>query len=102
MLRRMVAPPTSQHLRSELKRMIVEVLTLEDVEAADIDDAALLFGSSSQDLGLGLDSVDALELSMEVERRYGVRISSDEGGRAALRSIATLAEYIAARSGSPR
>jgi acyl carrier protein len=76
-------------LRSGLKDMIVRVLMLEGVTPAEIEDEAPLFGA-----GLGLDSVDALELAIHIEELYGVRIPDNEAARPAFRSVATLAAYI--------
>lgn len=72
--------------------MICEALQLEDVSPKDIFDDAPLFGN-----GLGLDSVDALELAIEIEKRFGVRLSQAEEDRAAFASVATLAGFIEAR-----
>jgi acyl carrier protein len=83
-------------IESELKRVIVESLVLEDVVPGDIDSDAALFGE-----GLGLDSIDALELSIEIGRRYGVRIKADdERNREIFRSVRALAAFIAAEVGA--
>ena len=79
----------SSELREELKQLIVETINLEDVNPAEIGDDEPLFGS-----GLDLDSIDALELVLQLEKRYGVKIKSSEASREALRSINTLAEFI--------
>jgi acyl carrier protein len=82
----------SESLRTDVKRMIVEALMLEDVDPKDIVDDALLFGE-----GLGLDSIDALELAIAIDKRYGVKIEAeDENNRAIFRSVASLAAHIAA------
>ncbi len=79
-------------LIKELKELIVESLMLEDVVPADIVTDDPLFGS-----GLGLDSIDALELSMAIHKRYGVRIAADdEKNREIFRSVGSLATFIAA------
>lgn len=76
-------------LEIELKRLIVESLTLE-VRPEDIVSDAPLFGS-----GLGLDSVDALELAMAIARKYGVNVDADsEATRNVFQSVRTLAEFI--------
>jgi len=80
-------------LKQELKRLLVDALKLDDVKPEDIDDAAPLFGE-----GLGLDSIDALELAVAVERRFKVSIPDEEVGKQAFRSIDALAEYVAARA----
>ena len=59
-------------LHSEVKQMIIDVLALEDVSLADIDDAAPLFGD-----GLGLDSIDALELGLALKKRYNNKLNQD-------------------------
>ncbi len=79
----------SQPLKQELKHLIVEKLNLHDVEPADIKDDEALFES-----GLGLDSIDALELVLSIEKKYGVKISSSEESRKALANIDTLAAFI--------
>ena len=77
-------------LESELKKLLVTSLMLEGQAPEDIDSETPLFVD-----GLGLDSIDALELGMAVSKRYGVEIdSSDEDMRNAFRSIKTLAEFV--------
>jgi acyl carrier protein len=79
-------------LEVELKRLIVESLSLEDVRAEEIESEAPLFGS-----GLGLDSVDALELAMAVSRKYGVHIDADnEANQRVFHSVQSLAAFIRA------
>jgi acyl carrier protein len=75
----------------ELKSMIVQTLMLKDVKPQEIDVDAPLFAD-----GLGLDSIDALELAVEIARRYKVQIKSDdERNREIFRSVRTLATFIA-------
>ena len=77
---------------AELKSLIVEVLMLEDVTPAEIDSEAPIFGE-----GLGLDSIDALELALAIGKRYGVRIKADdERNREIFRSVKNLAAFIVA------
>ena len=77
---------------AELKSLIVEVLMLEDVTPAEIDSEAPIFGE-----GLGLDSIDALELALAISKRYGVRIKADdERNREIFRSVKNLAAFIVA------
>lgn len=76
-------------LKSELKAMIVRELNLEGRDPSSIVDDAPLFGE-----GLGLDSLDALQLAMSVEEQYGVRIPEGAEGRTAFRSIDALADWI--------
>ncbi|MCL2447922.1 MAG: phosphopantetheine-binding protein [Polyangiaceae bacterium] len=78
-------------LEHELRELIVESLMLEDVRPEEIDVEAPLFGS-----GLGLDSIDALELALAIERRYKVRIEADDSrNRELFASVRALAAYIA-------
>jgi acyl carrier protein len=73
--------------------LIIESLRLEDIAVADIDPDAPLFGD-----GLGLDSIDALELALAIAQRYGVQLSStDPNVPKVLSSLRNLCEYIAAR-----
>ena len=74
---------------SELKTNIIESLKLQDITAEQINDEAPLFGT-----GLGLDSIDALELVVMLEKKYGILIKDIEEGRPAFRSVQTLAEFI--------
>ena len=74
----------------KLKEEIIEVLNLEDVKPEDIDEAAPLFGE-----GLGLDSIDALELIVLMEKNYGIKLKDPAQGREIFKSINVLAEYIA-------
>ena len=76
-------------LNLELKNLIIETLNLEDVSPGDIDDDEPLFGS-----GLELDSIDGLELVLQLEKTYGIKIGSSEASREALQSINVLADYI--------
>ena len=77
---------------TELKSKIIESLNLQEVTPEQIDDDAPLFGT-----GLGLDSIDALELVVMLEKNYGIVIKDIEEGRPAFRSVRTLADFIAAR-----
>jgi acyl carrier protein len=76
----------------DLKAKIIESLKLQDITPEQIDDDAPLFGT-----GLGLDSIDALELVVLLEKDYGIVIKDIEEGRPAFRSVKTLAEFIAAK-----
>jgi acyl carrier protein len=76
----------------ELKAKIIESLKLQDITPEQIDDDAPLFGE-----GLGLDSIDALELVVMLEKEYGILIKDIEEGRPAFRSVRTLADFIAAK-----
>ncbi|GAB4483033.1 MAG: phosphopantetheine-binding protein [Thermodesulfovibrionales bacterium] len=76
-------------LVEELKTLIIRNLKLEDITPVDIDPAAPLFGS-----GLGLDSIDALELVVGLEKAYGIRIPDEDVGKEAFASVNALADYI--------
>jgi acyl carrier protein len=77
----------------EVKRMIIDVLQLEGVAPSDIDAEAALFGD-----GLGLDSIDALELGVALHKRYGITLSADaEDNRRHFASVHALALLIAER-----
>ncbi|MDH4230414.1 MAG: phosphopantetheine-binding protein [Nitrospirota bacterium] len=76
-------------LIEELKALIIKSLKLEDVLPSDIDPAAPLFGS-----GLGLDSIDALELVVALEKTYGIRIPDEDVGKEAFASLSALAGYV--------
>jgi acyl carrier protein len=79
----------TEDLKYQLKEQIIEELKLEDMKPADIQDDAPLFGD-----GLGLDSIDALELVVLLEKYYGVKITEEETGKRVLTSIDTMAEFI--------
>ena len=78
-------------LIEELKASIIEALNLEDLTPADIDADAPLFGK-----GLGLDSIDALELIVLMERNYGIRLKDAAAGRQVFQSVRVMAEYVMA------
>lgn len=72
-----------------LKSQIIEALNFEDLTPADIETDAPLFGE-----GLGLDSIDALELIMLMDREYGIKLADPKQGKLIFRSVRTMAEYI--------
>jgi acyl carrier protein len=78
-----------EDLKYELKEQIIGELNLEDIKPEDIQDDAPLFGD-----GLGLDSIDALELVVLMEKYHGVKITDEEVGKKVLVSINTMAEFI--------
>ena len=81
-------------LHHELKSFLIETMNLEDIAADEIGDDMPLFSPE----GLGLDSIDALELVLALKKKYGIVIeASDESSRQHLRSVATLAALIASR-----
>jgi acyl carrier protein len=79
-----------QDLKLEIKKLIIEALMIEDMEPEEIGDELVLFGD-----GLGLDSVDALELAVEIERVYGVTFPESSRSREVFQNVTTLAAYIA-------
>jgi acyl carrier protein len=74
----------------KLKEEIIEALSLEEVKPEEIDDNAPLFGE-----GLGLDSIDALELIVLMEKNYGIKLTDAEQSREIFKSVRVMAEYIA-------
>ena len=84
-------------LHQRLKHLIVTTLKIPDVRPEDIADDEPLIGS-----GLNLDSIDALELVVSLEKEFGIKISSSEESREALSSVAKLAEFIRARAPQER
>lgn len=78
-------------LESEIKHLIVEALMLDDVQPESIDSSAPLFVE-----GLGLDSIDALELAMAIDKKFGVRIRADDDqNRQIFASVKNLAAFVA-------
>ena len=76
-------------LIEKLKLELIEQLNLEDLEPADIDPSASLFGD-----GLGLDSIDALEIIVLLEKEYGIKITDSTQGKEIMFSLETLADFI--------
>jgi acyl carrier protein len=76
-------------LTEKLKKEIIEVLNLEDIKPEDIETDAPLFGD-----GLGLDSIDALELIVLLEKNYGIKIEDPKEGRKIFTSVRTMSDYI--------
>lgn len=79
-------------LKCKLKKMIIEEMQIEDLTPDEIEDDAPLFGD-----GLGLDSLDAVELVVQLQIYFGVEIKNIEEGRPALQSINTLADFVRER-----
>ena len=78
-------------LRTEIKELIVRTLALEGVDPAGIVDDAPLFGD-----GLGLDSIDAIELGVAIRKRYGISVGAETDPRRHFASVASLADFVAA------
>ena len=78
-----------EELIEKLKVQIIEQLNLEDMEPEDIDAEEPLFGT-----GLGLDSIDALELIVLLEKEYGIKIQNPKDGQKIFYSIKSMAEFI--------
>lgn len=77
-------------LTDALKEQIIKALNLEEMTPDDIDAEAPLFG----DDGLGLDSIDALELIVLLEKGYGIKLANPAEGKAIFKSVATIADYV--------
>lgn len=80
---------TMEEMILKLKQEIIEVLNLEDVQPSDIDNDAPLFGE-----GLGLDSIDALELIVLMEKNYGIKLQDPGKGKEIFKSVNVMADYI--------
>ena len=78
---------------NRIKRLIVDSLHLEGIKPEMIEDEAPLFGE-----GLGLDSVDALELVVALEKEFGIKIKSQELGREVFSSVSSLSQFIETRT----
>ena len=80
-----------ENLINELKLKVIDALNLDGMTPEDIDDNAPLFG----DEGLGLDSIDVLELIVLLEKNYGIRLASPAQGKEVFKSLAVMADYVA-------
>lgn len=78
-----------EELVLELKKQIIEVLNLEEMTPEEIDTDSPLFGE-----GLGLDSIDALELIVLLEKKYGIRLANPAEGKAIFKSVGTIADFV--------
>lgn len=77
-------------LKEELKNKIIKALNLEELRPEDIDDSTPLFG----DDGLGLDSIDALELIVLLEKDYGIKVKDAKAGKNIFKSIEVMASFV--------
>jgi acyl carrier protein len=84
-------------LTVRLKHLIVTALKLEDITPEQISDTEPLIGA-----GLNLDSIDALELVVQLEKEFGIKISNSEESRSALASVASLARFVRERADPAR
>lgn len=82
-------------LKEDLKKQIIDQLNLEEISVSDIADDALLFSEE----GLGLDSIDALELIVLLEKYHSIQVTKPDEGKEAFLSINTMADYIRKRKG---
>lgn len=82
----------TNNIREDLKQLIVDSLHLERLKAESISDDTVLFGE-----GLGLDSVDALELVVAIERRYRIEVQGHEMDKSVFTSVTTLADFVTDR-----
>ena len=78
-----------EELLLELKEKIIKALNLEEMTPDEIETEAPLFGD-----GLGLDSIDALELIVMLEKDYGIKLASPAEGKTIFKSVATIADYV--------
>lgn len=81
-----------EQLINDLKLQIKEALHLEELSLEDFDENAALFGED----GIGLDSIDILEIIVLLEKKYGIRLSNPKEGRAIFQNVRTIAEYVQA------
>ena len=80
-------------LKSDIKQLIIDALGLEDISVSDIGDEQTLFGD-----GLGLDSVDALELGLAIQKTYGIKIDADaKDTRDHFSNVTSLAAFVTAK-----
>ncbi|HEX6096155.1 MAG TPA: phosphopantetheine-binding protein [Thermoanaerobaculia bacterium] len=79
-------------LRRKLKELLIERLKFEDMTPEDIPDDEPLFAG-----GLGLDSIDALEIVVMLESEFGIKVKNETSARESFRSISTLADYVGGR-----
>ena len=81
-----------EQLINDLKRQIKEALNLEELSLEDFDENAPLFGEE----GIGLDSIDVLEIIVLLEKQYGIRVANSKEGKAIFQSLRSIAEYVQA------
>jgi len=81
-----------EQLINDLKQQIKEALNLEELSLEDFDENAPLFGEG----GIGLDSIDILEIIVLLEKNYGIRLANQKEGKAIIQSVRSIAEYVQA------
>lgn len=86
---------TGSELKADIKKMIIDTLNMQDITPEDIGDDLLLFGGDNT---LGLDSIDAIELVMAVQREFNVRIDDQNLAREVLKDVNSIAEFIESKS----
>jgi acyl carrier protein len=86
----MTKEPSSE-LKMEIKKLIMNTLNITDIDPADVDDEKPLFGSNN---ALTLDSVDAIEIIMALQRTYGIRIHDQGTARYVIRSVNSIADFL--------
>jgi len=92
-----MAPFMTPDLRLKLKELLIERLKFEDMTPADISDDEPLFGS-----GLGLDSIDALEIVVMLESEFGIKVKNESSARDSFKSIAALADFVEQKLAQPK
>lgn len=86
-----MASNMQDRLKLEIKKLILETLNITEIEPVEINNSAPLFGDNNP---LGLDSIDALEIIMALQEKYGVRIDDRNLSRVVLQSINSIAEFL--------
>ncbi|MCX6285717.1 MAG: phosphopantetheine-binding protein [Bacteroidetes bacterium] len=86
----------TEELRTEIKNLIMETLGITGIKPEEIDDDKPLFGGEN---ALTLDSVDALEIIMAIQRKYNLRIADQNLARSVIRSINSIAEFLVSEQG---
>ena len=81
-----------EQLINDLKLQIKEALNLEELSLEEFDENAPLFGEE----GIGLDSIDVLEIIVLLEKKYGIRLTNSKEGKAIFKNVKTIAEYVQA------
>ena len=91
-------PAPLEDLKLEIKKLIMATLAITDIDPNDVDDEKPLFGG---DNALTLDSVDAIEIIMAIQRNYGIRITDQNIARQVIGSINSIARFIAEQQAGP-